>query len=804
MVKNFTCLCILIIGLIGSSGSLAQAPANDECTGAIAISLTPFGATCSASVHASTAGATQSSPNPNCTPSEHNDDIWYSFTATTASVLLRFSNVINDGTGGEGYVGFALYSGCPASVSPIICNNIVSAGAGFLIINGLTTGTTYYLRFWSTLFGLNSASFDFCVQEVPAPVNDECATATVITSEPVATNCNATHHATTVGASPSAFGGSCATGFDDDDIWYTFTAHTSGIRLNFSNARTATSTSGNANVGYALYDMACPAGTAAFSCDDNIGSNSGSTLISGLVPGHQYYLRLFSFATNRYMTLDFCLVDVDLPLNDECSNAIALTTGSGFCTNLATGDLSNATTSVGFGTPACAAGSSSEDVWFRATVPATGNILIQTSAVNTQTNDLVMEAYSGTCGALTFITCSDDDNPDPEPSARHARISLTGRTPGEIIFLRVLGKHVINWGPFAICAWDSTVLRPVSPGVNCIAGNTVTINTAHNNRFMWVPVFDAAGNIMAEVFGNGSDLNNVQTALYVNGSGTVRNISGQFYLDRNMSVTTSGPGGARVRFYFTNSEFSALQQVQLAASLAMLKINKTSTACQAAFSGAATIINQDATKQYGNDHYLEFSTPSFSSFYIDATTVALPLRFVSFTAEKNGTRASLQWVVLQDADIKNFEVQKMNAAGQYSTIAQKEQSQIAATFNGAWQYTFTDNAPASGNNFYRIKMNTYSGTALYSPIAILKGDQDTNMITVFPNPVQDYLTIKAGTNIKFIHVIDAAGKVLKQYYHPVRQNGIILLDLQSFPTGLYIVQIGQERGLMQQMKIVKH
>ncbi len=100
----------------------------------------------------------------------------------------------------------------------------------------------------------------------------------------------------------------------------------------------------------------------------------------------------------------------------------------------------NATTSAGFGAPACVAGSSTEDVWFKTTVPASGNITIQTSAADSHIPDLVMEAYTGNCGSLSLITCDDDSNPEDLPSNLHARIVLTGRTPGEIIYLRVLGK----------------------------------------------------------------------------------------------------------------------------------------------------------------------------------------------------------------------------------------------------------------------------------------------------------------------------------------------------------------------------
>jgi hypothetical protein len=100
-------------------------------------------------------------------------------------------------------------------------------------------------------------------------------------------------------------------------------------------------------------------------------------------------------------------------------------------------------------------------------------------------------------------------------------------------------------------------------------------------------------------------------------------------------------------------------------------------------------------------------------------------------------------------------------------------------------------------------MNTHSGTALYSPIAILRNDLPGNSLTLFPNPVQDYLTVKSNANMAFIRIISTSGKLMKQYQHPVRQNGMVLLNMQDIPTGLYIVQVQQEGGALEQMKILK-
>src|SRR5678816_4532115 len=85
---------------------------------------------------------------------------------------------------------------------------------------------------------------------------------------------------------------------------------------------------------------------------------------------------------------------------------------------------------------------------YEVTIPASGNVVVQTSATTSYVNDLIIQAYSGSCGTLTEIACDDNGN--------HARISLTGRIPGETIFVRVVPKTGNNLGQFSICAFDET------------------------------------------------------------------------------------------------------------------------------------------------------------------------------------------------------------------------------------------------------------------------------------------------------------------------------------------------------------
>ena len=121
--------------------------------------------------------------------------------------------------------------------------------------------------------------------------------------------------------------------------------------------------------------------------------------------------------------------------------------------------------------PSCTVNSTLiNDVWYSAVVPASGNIVVQTSATHSAVNDLVLLAYTTTnCSVFTQISCDEDGNTAAFPSANHARISLSGRTPGETIYFRVLPRNTLNQGQFSICAFDET-----SAGTPTISINNVS------------------------------------------------------------------------------------------------------------------------------------------------------------------------------------------------------------------------------------------------------------------------------------------------------------------------------------------
>ncbi len=140
-------------------------------------------------------------------------------------------------------------------------------------------------------------------------------------------------------------------------------------------------------------------------------------------------------------------------LNDECANATVLTVGNTFETFEITSTNAGATKSIGAPEPTCSPFNFGGDVWFAATVPNSGSITLETRHLNgSQITDTVITLFSGSCEALNTLECDDEDGEDG-----FSKISYSGLTPGEIVYLRVWDYANDNVGAFRVSAWDASL-----------------------------------------------------------------------------------------------------------------------------------------------------------------------------------------------------------------------------------------------------------------------------------------------------------------------------------------------------------
>ena len=373
---------------------------------------------------------------------------------------------------------------------------------------------------------------------------------------------------------------------------------------------------------------------------------------------------------------------------------------------------------------------------------------------------------------------------------------MSARTPGEIIYLRVLGKGGINDGPFVICAWDPSSLPPVSDGGNCVNGNMVAINSLNKNQYRWVPVFDNAGNIIAEIYGDGNDLGNIAPAVFVNTTGTVRNNNGKFYLDRNVTLSPENNASANVRLYIKNAEFTGLQTADPSVtSINDLNITKTGASCQPVFSGTPSQIVPDAYADYGADHYIQFFTMSFSSFFLHSANVVLPLKFISVNAVNETDGIHLTWKVLKDDFIKDFEIEYSRDGINFSNIDFLKATDFVSQDNDSWTFSYIDKSAFGSKTFYRIKMIDKSASSIYSKVISIKPHSDLKILSVYPNPSAGKIFLRLNNNAANISakVFDVTGKLVVNFGKLPRQN-MMELNLDPLKSGMYILQVTDGMG----------
>jgi hypothetical protein len=135
-------------------------PSNDDCAGATALAVSPT-TTCTTSVAGTTVSATQSVGSILCNGGIGNtdDDVWYSFVATSSSHDIAVTTTID--------AVIDLRSGACNGTTIDCEDSVIGGGSETLNATGLTVGATYYVRLYSYGGAGSEGTFTICVTTPP-------------------------------------------------------------------------------------------------------------------------------------------------------------------------------------------------------------------------------------------------------------------------------------------------------------------------------------------------------------------------------------------------------------------------------------------------------------------------------------------------------------------------------------------------------------------------------------------------------------------------------------------------------------
>ncbi|MEO8110130.1 MAG: T9SS type A sorting domain-containing protein [Ginsengibacter sp.] len=484
------------------------------------------------------------------------------------------------------------------------------------------------------------------------------------------------------------------------------------------------------------------------------------------------------------------------PANDDCSGAVLLTVGNGFCTNPVIGTLTNATASV---VVPAGCGGLPIDVWYKVVVLSGQSIIVEASPVGGAPygNDLLLQAIQSsdnTCdGTLVQVGCDDDSGFGSMP-----KLAINNTSPSDnTYFLRIKPYGTNSIHPFAICAFTTAFPPPIASGENCI-NNTTNIDSAR--KYMWTPLVDAAGNIIAEIFPNGNKLGPTTYSYYINPAAVRTDINGIKYLDRNITITPAvqPESDVFVKLYYRSSELAALQLVDPMVNSNNIVVTKTTNTCTNSVNTIALgeFLSQTSNGVYGvADSFITVNVSSFSTFFLHGgLSAVLPLTLLDFTGQKQNTNIKLQWQTTNEITTSHFFVQRSANGTTFTNIGRVE----ARNTSGTNDYNLTDATPGDGVNFYRLQMVDIDGKTTYSSIIkiVFSGKSE---LRVFPNPAKNMITLSGLENKGIIKIIAPDGKLVKQLS---ATSNSMLIDISTLAKGFYILQYKDGRK-MEQAKIVK-
>lgn len=445
-------------GITHNNGILTVTPAvipiNDDTCNAIPLTVNPD-YSCAVITQGTTTAGTPSPIDGSACWGEEDDDVWYSFVATTTS--HKIGVFYDDPNVSGNNLQYSLWTNADCNYIAFVPGSCSSATVS--IASGLVIGQKYYLRIYTSNAN-GKRAFDVCIGTEPTPPN-------LVTLEPPSP--------ITIPSQSSIVikGQIYKAGLTD-----TFNGQVPGIFawIGLSSTNTNPATAGNWVWQPAVFNT-------QVGDRDEYKVSIGPGMVSGT---YYYAMRFQQHETNSYyyggINSDgnggfwdgtaykngiLTISSPVPPVNDNCSGAIPLTVGHYFSEFITTGKNYSATDTaitsmVCNGTPL----NVNSNIWYTAIIPDSGHLIIEARRSNSVNSDHTLMTYTGSCGSFTEVSCGHSSSGGTSGNSfTTSRAFIHNQPPGTIIYIAVLQKGnylpTVGSAPFRVSAYWSNYLLEV-------------------------------------------------------------------------------------------------------------------------------------------------------------------------------------------------------------------------------------------------------------------------------------------------------------------------------------------------------
>lgn len=167
----------------------------------------------------------------------------------------------------------------------------------------------------------------------------------------------------------------------------------------------------------------------------------------------------------------------------------------------------------------------------------------------------------------------------------------------------------------------------------------------------------------------------------------------------------------------------------------------------------------------------------------------LPVELINFKLNRTNNKILLNWQTATESNTLGFGIERktnshwtnigfLNGAGNSSSIR---------------SYSFTDNTPANGINYYRLRQVDINGRITYSDIKAIRLEKEgIQKITIYPNPATDavnLLTEEIETKEAAYTIIDVKGNVVHQGKINKQSAATpVKVNISNLAKGIYLIR----------------
>lgn len=201
--------------------------------------------------------------------------------------------------------------------------------------------------------------------------------------------------------------------------------------------------------------------------------------------------------------------------------------------------------------------------------------------------------------------------------------------------------------------------------------------------------------------------------------------------------------------------------------------------------GLTTVIDQSGNN---NGTLTNFSLSGSTSNFLTQNSgmFVLPLKWISFTAQKQNENVLLQWSTASEMNSSDFQIEHSADEKNWEMIG----SVVTNNSNEINSYSYIHLDPSTGINYYRIRQNDKDGKYSYSKTVSVKMNQEAAVFKVLVNPVPAkalQLQINNTAN-QIISLTSSGGKTIwvKEF-----SPGLHTININQ-PGGIYLLKAGRQ------------